>query len=124
MNVQQFCCDGLNFGYFYQGSPIIVVDDEPPPGYSMGDFTASTVPGCRAPHFWLEDGRSVYDAFGQGYTLLRFDPEVDVAPLVAAAGARRVPLTVLDVGDWWICCGECGRKRCRWRLECGPERPG
>ena len=24
-----------------------------PPAYSMGGFTPSTVPGCRAPHFWL-----------------------------------------------------------------------
>jgi hypothetical protein len=97
LNVQQFCCAGLNFGYFYQGSPIIAADDEPPPAYSMGDFTASTVPGCRAPHFWLADGGSLYDAFGQGYTLLRFDTAVAVAPLQAAAQARRLPLAVLDI---------------------------
>jgi hypothetical protein len=97
LNVQQFCCAGLNFGYYYQGSPIIASDDEAPPAYSMGDFTESTVPGCRAPHFWLADGRSLYDAFGAGYTLLRFDPAADVAPLLAAADARRVPLTVVDV---------------------------
>lgn len=97
LNVQQFCCAGLNFGYFYQGSPIIAGDEEAPPPYSMGGFRPSTVPGCRAPHFWLADGRSLYDAFGQGYTLLRFDAKVDVAPLLAAAQARRVPLTLLDV---------------------------
>src|SRR5205085_10062509 len=97
LNVQQFCCAGLNFGYFYQGSPIIVADDEAPPAYSMGDFTPSTVPGCRAPHFWLPDGRSLYDAFGQGYTLLRLDPRIDVAPLQAAARARRMPLTLPDI---------------------------
>jgi len=97
LNVQQFCCGGLNFGYFYEGSPILVADGEAPPAYSMGDFTPSTVPGCRAPHFWLRDGRSLYDAFGPGYTLLRFDTDVDVAPLVEAARARRMPLAVLDV---------------------------
>ncbi len=53
LNVQQFCCAGLNFGYFYDGSPIIAYDGEAPPAYSMGEFTPSTVPGCRAPHFWL-----------------------------------------------------------------------
>lgn len=98
LNVQQFCCAGLNFGYFYTGSPILAADDgEAPPPYSMGGFTPSTTPGCRAPHLWLADGRSLYDAFGPGYTLLRFDPQVDVQPLLAAAQARRVPLTVLDV---------------------------
>lgn len=97
LNVQQFCCAGLNFGYFYQGSPIIVDDGEAPPAYTMGGFTESTVPGCRVPHFWLPDGRSLYDAFGQGYTLLRFDAGVDVQPLLAQAQARRLPLTLLDV---------------------------
>ena len=28
LNVQQFCCGGLNFGYFYDRSPIIVYDGE------------------------------------------------------------------------------------------------
>jgi len=98
LNVQQFCCAGLNFGYFYEGSPIIAGDGEAPPAYTMGDFTASTVPGCRAPHFWLADGRSLYDAFGQGYTLLRFDARVDVGALQAAAQARGMPLAVVDIG--------------------------
>lgn len=97
LNVQQFCCAGLNFGYYYEASPIIVADDEAPPPYTMGGFTPSTVPGCRAPHVWLPDGRSLYDAFGPGYTLLRLDSAVDVAPLVLAAQGRGVPLTVLDL---------------------------
>ena len=98
LNVQQFCCAGLNFGYYYSGSPILAQDPhETPPAYSMGGFTESTVPGCRAPHFWLADGRSLYDAFGPGYTLLRFDPKLDVSQLVAAAQDRKMPLTVVDV---------------------------
>ena len=43
--VQQQCCGGLNFGYFYAGSPAIAYDDEPHPAYSMGHFTSSSVPG-------------------------------------------------------------------------------
>ncbi|MDM0072443.1 FAD-dependent oxidoreductase [Variovorax sp. J31P207] len=98
LNVEQYCCAGLNFGYYYTGSPIIVGDDERAPEYTMGDFTPSTVPGCRAPHFWLSDGRSLYDAFGAGYTLMRFDATVDIEALQAAAASRRVPLRVLDLG--------------------------
>ncbi|MGJ3702946.1 FAD-dependent oxidoreductase [Variovorax sp. AFSI2.2] len=98
LNVQQFCCAGLNFGYFYGGSPIIVADGEhAPPAYSMGGFTPSTVPGCRAPHFWLADGRSLYDAFGPGYTLLRFDRSADVSALERAARAYGMPLAVVDI---------------------------
>jgi hypothetical protein len=97
LNVQQYCCGGLNFGYFYDRSPIIVYDGEEPPGYTMAEFTSSTVPGCRAPHLFLADGRSLYDALGPGYTLLRFDPAVAAAPLRAAAEAHRVPLAIVDV---------------------------
>ena len=52
--VQRQCAGGLNFGYFYEGSPIIAYDGESHPAYTMRDFTSSTVPGCRAPHLWLE----------------------------------------------------------------------
>ena len=97
LNVQQYCCAGLNFGYYYDTSPIIAYDGETPPPYSMGSFTPSTVPGARAPHLFLRDGRSLYDAFGPGYTLLRFDPTIDVARLRAAAAQRKVPLTLIDL---------------------------
>lgn len=98
LNVQQYCCGGLNFGYFYDRSPLIAYDGEPHPAYTMAGFTESTVPGCRTPHFWLADGRSLYDAHGGGFTLLRFDPRLDVSSLLDAARARRVPLELLDVG--------------------------
>jgi hypothetical protein len=97
LNVQQFCCAGLNFGYFYDTSPVIFYDGEAAPEYSMGDFTASTVPGCRAPHFWLADGRSLYDAFGADYTLLRFDHGLDAQPLLDAAAVHGMPLSLLDI---------------------------
>lgn len=97
LNVQQYCCAGLNFGYYYDRSPIIAYDGEAPPPYSMGSFTASTVPGARAPHVWLPDGRSLLDALGSAYTLVRLDPTVDAAPLVDAAARSRIPLTLVDV---------------------------
>lgn len=97
LNVKQYCCGGLNFGTFYDRSPLIAYDGATPPAYTMDTFTPSTVPGCRTPHLWLDDGRSLYDCMGADYTLLRFDPSVDVGPLVRAAGKRGVPLAILDV---------------------------
>ena len=97
LNVRQYCCGGLNFGYFYDRSPIIAYDGESPPSYSIDAFTPSTVPGCRTPHFWLANGRSAYDAFGIGFTLLRFDSAIDVAPLLEAASRRGMPLQLLDI---------------------------
>ncbi|NDF78116.1 MAG: monooxygenase [Betaproteobacteria bacterium] len=101
LNVQQYCCAGLNFGYYYDQSPVIVYDEERAPDYSMGSFQSSSVPGCRAPHFWLADGRSVYDALGPAYTLLCFNsPLCDtVDALKRQAAIARMPLTVLDVSS-------------------------
>ena len=96
MNVQQFAPEGLNFGYAYTDSPLIAYDGEQPPAYD-GQLHPSTVPGCRAPHFWLANGTSLYSALGKGYTLLRFGHAHGVAPLVEAAAAVGVPLTVLDL---------------------------
>ena len=97
VNTPQFCCGGLNFGSYYDRSPIVAYDGEAPPAYTMDRFTASTVPGCRTPHIWLDDGRSLYDALGPGYTLLRFDPSVSAEALLDAAAKRGVPLSLLDV---------------------------
>ena len=97
LNVQQYCCGGLNFGYYYDDSPLILYDGEQPPPYTMVDFTPSTVPGCRTPHFWLDDGRSLYDAMGADYTLLRFDLTLSLDNLRDAARQMGMPLRVLDV---------------------------
>lgn len=97
LNVQQYCCAGLNFGAFYDESPIIAYDGEDAPGYSMAEFTASTVPGCRAPHFWLKDGRSLYDALGPEYTLLVLDRDVEWQGLAEASMAVGLPISVLEI---------------------------
>lgn len=97
LNVQQYCCGGLNFGYYYDDSPLIAYDGEQQPPYTMADFTPSTVPGCRTPHFWLADGTSLYDALAPDYTLLRFDPTVPVNDLLVAAAQQSLPLTLLDI---------------------------
>jgi 2-polyprenyl-6-methoxyphenol hydroxylase-like FAD-dependent oxidoreductase len=97
LHVQQFACAGLNYGYFYDRSPIIAYDTEQAPSYSMYDYTPATVPGCRLPHFWLRDGRSLYDALAPGHTLLRFDPVANATGLLAAAAHAGVPLALLDI---------------------------
>jgi len=97
INVQQYACAGLNFGSYYDRSPIIAYDGSEHPAYTMDSYTPSTVPGCRTPHLWCEDGRSLYDAMGPEFTLLRCDSDVDIAPLELAARERGVPLKVLYI---------------------------
>jgi 2-polyprenyl-6-methoxyphenol hydroxylase-like FAD-dependent oxidoreductase len=97
INVQQYACAGLNFGTYYDRSPIIAYDGAEQPAYTMDSYTPSTVPGCRTPHLWCEDGVSLYDAMGPEFTLLKFDSAADVAALERAARQRGVPLKVLQI---------------------------
>jgi 2-polyprenyl-6-methoxyphenol hydroxylase-like FAD-dependent oxidoreductase len=97
INVRQYACAGLNFGTYYDHSPIIAYDGSEHPPYTMDSYTPSTVPGCRTPHLRCEDGRSLYDAMGPEFTLLRLDPALDVAALETAARSKAVPLKVIDV---------------------------
>lgn len=97
MNVPQFACQGLNFGYYYDDSPIIHYDGEAPPKYEMGRATESTVPGCRLPHFWASPGKSIYDELGPVYTLLCFNGSTAKEPLSAAFEKAGLPLKVLSV---------------------------
>jgi 2-polyprenyl-6-methoxyphenol hydroxylase-like FAD-dependent oxidoreductase len=97
INVQQYACAGLNFGSYYDRSPIIAYDGAEHPAYTMNSYTPSTVPGCRTPHMWCGDGTSLYDAMGPEFSLLRFDPAIETAALEAAARQRGVPLKILDL---------------------------
>jgi 2-polyprenyl-6-methoxyphenol hydroxylase-like FAD-dependent oxidoreductase len=103
INVQQYACAGLNFGSYYDRSPIIAYDGSEHPPYTMDSYTPSTVPGCRTPHLWCDDGRSLYDAMGPEFTLLRFDRALDVTALAVAASDKAVPLRVLDLEPGAAC---------------------
>jgi len=90
----------LKLQYSYEGSPICVADGTPTPAPETSQFVPSTRPGSRAPHAWLEDGRSTIDLFGDGFVLLRLgsDPP-DAARLCDAAKACGVPLRELALTD-------------------------
>jgi hypothetical protein len=47
--------------------------------------------------FVLSNNRSLYDALGPDYTLIRFDSSVRVEGFVKGAADRAVPLTMLDI---------------------------
>jgi 2-polyprenyl-6-methoxyphenol hydroxylase-like FAD-dependent oxidoreductase len=97
INVQQYACAGLNFGTYYDRSPIIAYDGAEHPAYTMNAYMPSTVPGCRTPHLWSSQGGSLYDAMGPEFTLLRFEPAAEIAGLELAARDRGMPLRILDV---------------------------
>jgi 2-polyprenyl-6-methoxyphenol hydroxylase-like FAD-dependent oxidoreductase len=89
----------IKLGICYDRSPVIWPDGTPPAPAS-GRYIPSTRPGTRAPHAWLDDGRSTLDLFGDGFTLLRLGNDPPLAdPLAQAAACRGVPLHVVTLPD-------------------------
>ncbi len=98
--VREFKTLGHVLGYRYANSPIVIEDGTQPPESHASLYVPSSYPGCLAPHLWLEDGSSLYDRFGAGFTLLATDEKpIDAEPLLAAARERGIPLNVLALAD-------------------------
>jgi 2-polyprenyl-6-methoxyphenol hydroxylase-like FAD-dependent oxidoreductase len=100
---EQFASIGVQLGARYDDSPIITQGGAPPAD-SLTAYTPTSVPGGRAPHFWIDEGRgqgsSLYDRLGRGFTLLRLGPRPPaVSAIVDAAADRHIPLEVVDVAD-------------------------
>jgi 2-polyprenyl-6-methoxyphenol hydroxylase-like FAD-dependent oxidoreductase len=95
-----FRTDGLQLGYVYEGSPVCVPDGTPAPNDVSDSYTQTARPGARAPHGWLDDGRSTLDLFGHGFVLLRLgDDAPDGSALANAAKARAIPLRIEHIAD-------------------------
>jgi 2-polyprenyl-6-methoxyphenol hydroxylase-like FAD-dependent oxidoreductase len=96
---RQFRSLGAQLGYRYTESPIVISDGSEPPPLEYGDYTPSSVPGCRAPHLWLDDDRSIFDEFGGGFCLLKLDDAADTVPIEEAAARIGLPLKILELDN-------------------------
>src|SRR6185295_4644830 len=96
----EFNIPGITFGGRYDGSPIVVPDGTAPPPDTVNSYEPTACPGGRAPHLWLGDGRSLYDALGFEFTLLALgQAAVETVPFGAAAEALKIPLTVVTLAS-------------------------
>jgi hypothetical protein len=94
----EFNIPGITFGTRYDASPVIVYDGSQAPPDAPNSYEPSASPGGRAPHAWLDDGRSLFDTFGFEWTLLRLGPAPPTGDgLVAAARRLGIELEVVDV---------------------------
>src|SRR4051812_14549501 len=90
---------GAELGYRYVDSPIIC-DIPGGPEHRFGEYHATTWPGARLPHVWLDDGTAVQDRIPGGYTILRLgDMRADATGLARAIEAYGAPVAVLDIPD-------------------------
>jgi 2-polyprenyl-6-methoxyphenol hydroxylase-like FAD-dependent oxidoreductase len=98
---REFFALGVMLGYSYRGSPVIVDDGQPSRWHRALEYVPMAEPGCLAPHRWLSEKSSLYDLFGEGFTLLAF-ADVDAADLdlaVRQAHEAGVPLQVVRLAD-------------------------
>ena len=96
----EFNIPGITFGARYDGSPVIVSDGTSPPPDRPNEYVPTACPGGRAPHLWLDDGRSLFDLFGFEWTLLRMRPSTTPGDgFVQAAAQQRLDLTVADLPE-------------------------
>ena len=96
---EEYGCIGIQLGAQYTGSSTVVNDGSKPPDDDPYVFTPSDTPGCHAPHAWLSDnqrqeGSALFDHFGKGFTLLKFN-EIDASDAEDVARARGIPLKTL-----------------------------
>jgi len=127
---RKFITDGIALGYRYDPSPICWPDPDPAPPLTISEYNPTSYPGSRAPHAWLGAGRSTIDAFGRGFTLLRFGDD-DPGAIERSFGARGVPLAIISIADPAI--GALYERRLvlvrpdghvAWRSDAPPTDPG
>lgn len=98
--VREFRTLGVVLGMRYEDSPIVVDDGSVPPRDHFMLYLPSAHPGCLAPHLWLTDGSSLYDHFGDGFTLLMTDGNASEADaFLAKAKKHGVPVKFLTLPD-------------------------
>jgi 2-polyprenyl-6-methoxyphenol hydroxylase-like FAD-dependent oxidoreductase len=98
---REFFSLGVVLGYRYVASPIIVDDVPALPWTRSIDYIPSAAPGCLAPHQWLEDGSSLYDHFGPGFTMLVLDSRDGNEAAQAQRQAERLgtPFNIFTVSN-------------------------
>ena len=92
----EFNTPGLQLGMRYT-SPIVAVEDTPPPPDTTARYVPSGYPGARAPH--RRDGAgSLLDRFGRDFTLLVFG-DIPSERWERAAEQQQIPLTIVRSDD-------------------------
>jgi 2-polyprenyl-6-methoxyphenol hydroxylase-like FAD-dependent oxidoreductase len=96
----EWFANGVMLGYRYDNSPLVWPDGSSAPPDQSHPYIQTARPGARAPHVWLDDGRSTLDLYGRGFVLLRLGPNPPSATAIErAAQERSVPLTCIEIDE-------------------------
>lgn len=89
---------GIQHGYRYEGSPIILSETSPPPAFDPLHCIPTCYAGARLPHVWLDDGGSLFDLLGPEFSLISIGDH-DTDAFVDVANRYKMPLTVVRLPD-------------------------
>jgi putative polyketide hydroxylase len=96
--------DGLVLGHVYESA--VIIDDHSAArsaGDPIGEYLPVGRPGHRAPHLWLDQGRSTLDLFGREFVALTDPPgrwALDSAAVIARATGIPLVAHVIDAAAW------------------------
>lgn len=92
----EFDIPGVTFGGRYDGSPVIASDGVAPPPDEPNVYVPTACPGGRPPHAWLDEDRSLFDLFGNEWTLLALGSGApSTRPFEEAAAATGIDLRIV-----------------------------
>ena len=98
---REFHTLGTVLGGNYEQSHVVVGEHGPLAPHDGSTYVPSSAPGRLAPHIWCADGRSLYDLFGPGLSLV-YRAAADPAEIEAAvrnAHELDVPLRVVQLAS-------------------------
>ncbi|WGM45906.1 Aklavinone 12-hydroxylase RdmE [Brevundimonas sp. NIBR10] len=89
---------GIELGYRYEGSPVVIAEQDGPEPSPERAYIPTATPGARLPSLYREDGAPLFDALDPaGFTLLVGDA-ASPERFLKAADRLDVPIRVVQVG--------------------------
>ena len=95
----EFNTQGIQLGVQYYNSPLVSRGTDTPPGDDPHIYLPTAIPGCRAPHLWLDQTQCIYDMLGPEFTLLQLTQGKEVLPIIEAARSLGIPMLSLQIED-------------------------
>lgn len=94
---KHFSASGIHLGVRYEHSPLCIPDGSIGPADDPRLYVPTTRAGHRAPHAWIEPGRSTLDLFGPGFVLLQTAEPVHGEQFATAAQAMGIPFRAVHL---------------------------
>ena len=95
VKTSEFHSEGLVVGYEYAGTSRVQEGDEP--FVDAVEYRPQALPGCLLPHFWREDGETVYPAM-HGFTLFALAGSEPAGPTACEAAVEQVEAAAASAG--------------------------